>query len=164
MRLLKFVLTRVLIWFLTILVGVTVVFFLQRMMPSDPVETMIAKMTTLGTRVTPEEIEATRAILLKQFGLEGSLWEQYRVSMSRLLTFDFGPSLSMYPTRVIDLIASSLPYTVGLLLVTTLISWVVGNAIGLLAGFKREKWYAKTLETVSLCIYPIPYFIMALIL
>lgn len=163
MRLFKFVLTRVLIWVLTILVGVTVVFFLQRIMPSDPVETMISKMTTLGTRVTPDEIQATRSILQKQFGLEGTLWEQYTTSLRRLLTFDFGPSLSMYPTKVMDLISSSLPYTVGLLLFTTLFSWVVGNAIGLLAGFKKDKWYSKTLETISLCIYPTPYFIMALV-
>lgn len=164
MRFFKLVLTRLLIWALTIWVGVTIVFLLQRIMPSDPVETMIAKITSMGTRVTPDEIEATRSLLQKQFGLEGSLFEQYAVSMRRLLTFDFGPSFAMYPTKVMDLISASLPYTVGLLLFTTLVSWVIGNAIGLLAGFKKNKWYSKLMETVSLCIYPIPYFIMALVL
>ena len=163
MKLVKFFLTRILIWVLTIWVGVSIVFVIQRMMPSDPIESMIAKMTTMGTRVTPEEIDATRATLQKQFGLDGTLWEQYMTAIGRMLTFDFGPSLSMYPTRVMDLISASLPYTVSLLLFTTLFSWIAGNAIGLLAGFKKDKWYSKLLETVSICIYPTPYFIMALV-
>lgn len=164
MRFLKLVLTRLLIWALTIWVGITIVFILQRIMPSDPVETMISKMTSMGTRVTPDEIQATRSVLQKQFGLEGTLIEQYSITMSRLLRFDFGPSFAMYPTKVMDLIKASLPYTVGLLLVTTMVSWVIGNAVGLLAGFKKNRWYSKVMETVSLCIYPIPYFIMALVL
>lgn len=164
MKFLKLVLTRLLIWALTIWVGVTIVFILQRIMPSDPVEVMISKISAVGARVTPEEIDATRSVLQKQFGLEGTLFEQYVLSMRRLLTFDFGPSFAMYPSKVMDLIGNSLPYTVGLLLFTTLFSWVIGNTIGLLAGFKKNKWYSKMLETVSLCIYPIPYFIMALVL
>lgn len=142
-ELVKFFLTRILIWVLTIWVGVSIVFVIQRMMPSDPIESMIAKMTTMGTRVTPEEIDATRATLQKQFGLDGTLWEQYTTAIGRMLTFDFGPSLSMYPTRVMDLISASLPYTVSLLLFTTLFSWIAGNAIGLLAGFKKDKWYSS---------------------
>ena len=42
MKFLKTVLTRILIWALTIWVGITIVFVLQRIMPSDPVETMIS--------------------------------------------------------------------------------------------------------------------------
>lgn len=164
MKFFKLVLTRLLIWALTIWVGISIVFVLQRMMPSDPVEVMISKMSAVGARVTPDEIEATRSVLQKQFGLEGSLFEQYILSMRRMITFDFGPSFGMYPTKVMDLISASLPYTVGLLLFTTLCSWVIGNTIGLLAGFKKNKWYSKMLETISLCIYPIPYFIMALVL
>ncbi len=164
MKLTKFIFKRALIWLLTIWVGVTIVFFLQRAMPSDPIQTMLSSMTSKGTRVTPEEIEATREVLEKQFGLSGSIFEQYFTAIPRMLTFDFGPSLSMYPTPVIDLIKSALPYTVSLLLFTTLFSWIIGNLIGLLAGFKKDKWYAKALETVSICIYPIPYFIMALVL
>ncbi len=163
MKLLKFILSRILIWALTIWVAVSIVFVIQRIMPSDPIESMIAKMVNVGTRVTPDEIEATRATMEKQFGLDGTIWEQYVTAISKMLTFDFGPSFSMYPTPVIDLISQSLPYTVGLLLFTTLFSWIVGNAIGLLAGFKKNRWYSKLLETISICIYPTPYFIMALV-
>ena len=62
------------------------------------------------------------------------------------------------------MIGQALPYTVCLLLTTTVLSWIIGNAIGLLAGFKKDKWYSKALETVSMCIYPTPYFMVALVI
>ena len=164
MRLTKFVLSRLLVWFLTILVGITVVFFLQRMMPSDPIETMISKMLARGTTMGPEEIDAMRQSLAKQYGLTGSLFEQYISTLGRLARMDFGVSLANYPTQVAQMIGQALPYTVCLLMITTVLSWIIGNAIGLLAGFKKDKWYSKTLETISMCIYPTPYFMIALVI
>ena len=43
MKFKKFFLQRVLAWALTILIGVTFIFFIPRMFPSDPVENMIAQ-------------------------------------------------------------------------------------------------------------------------
>ncbi len=164
MKLWKFILTRVGLWLLTILVGITIVFFIQRMLPSDPIETMIGKIVTMGSTLTPDAVQAIRESLMKQYGLEGTMLEQYVQTMGRMITLDFGPSMSSYPTAVSALIGQALPYTVGLLLTTTLISWIIGNAIGLLAGFKKNAWYSKLLETISMCVYPIPYFIMALVI
>ena len=164
MRLTKFLLTRILVWALTILIGFTVVFFIQRMMPSDPVETMISKMTSMGTAMTPEQIDAMRTTLRKQYGLEGTLLDQYFTSLRRVFRFDFGISIANYPTPVNQLIGQALPFTAGLLLTTTILSWIIGNAIGLLAGFKKDRWYSKLLETISMCIYPTPYFMMALVI
>lgn len=164
MRLSKFILSRLAVWFLTIFVGITVIFFLQRMMPSDPVEQMIGRMMSMGSSMTPEEIDAIRESLNLQYGLSGSLWEQYMATLSRLVRFDFGISLSSYPMQVKDIIGQALPYTAVLMLMTTILSWIIGNIIGLLAGFKKDKWYSKTLETISMCIYPVPYFIVALVI
>ena len=164
LKLWKFALTRIALWFLTILVGVTIVFFIQRILPSDPIEAMIGKIVTMGSTMTPESIQAIRESLMKQYGLSGTLLEQYGATIVRMMTLDFGPSMSSYPMEVSAMIGQALPYTVGLLLSTTLLSWIIGNAIGLLAGFKKNKWYAKALETVSMCIYPMPYFIIALII
>lgn len=164
MSLWKFILTRVALWLLTVLVGITVVFFIQRMLPSDPIETMIGKFVTMGTTLTPDAVEAIRESLMKQYGLAGTILEQYISTLGRMITMDFGPSLSSYPMAVSQIISQALPYTVGLLMTTTLISWIIGNAIGLLAGFKKNAWYSKLLETVSMCIYPMPYFIMALVI
>ena len=40
----------------------------------------------------------------------------------------------------------------------------MGNIIGLLAGFRKDKRSSKIMEGIAICIYPIPYFIIALVL
>jgi len=164
MRFGRFLLSRIFTYILVIWIGVTAVFILPRFMPSDPVESMIARMTSQGAAMTTEEITTFRTNLKRQFGLEGTLLEQYFTSVKNMVTLNFGYSLAMFPTPVRELISRALPYTVGLLLTTTIISWILGNLIGLIAGFHRDKWYSKALETVAICIYPTPYFILALIL
>jgi peptide/nickel transport system permease protein len=69
-----------------------------------------------------------------------------------------------FPTPVGDIIKTYLPYTLGLMLVTTVMAWLIGNFIGLQAGFRKHRLSSKILEAVAICIYPVPYFIVALIL
>lgn len=165
MKFWKYLSLRVLTWALTILIGVTFIFFIPRMFPSDPVETMIGQMQARSGNMDPVAKEALRTSLRIQFGLEGSLWEQYTSFLwNGLLHFDFGPSLMNYPTPAGQIIARNLPFTVGLSLTTTIVAWIIGNFIGLLAGFRKNKRSSKILEGIAICIYPIPYFIVALIL
>ena len=56
-----------------------------------------------------------------------------------------------------------MPYTVGLCTVSTILAWIIGNAIGLLAGFRKDKKISKILEGIAIVIYPIPYYIVALV-
>ena len=117
MKFLKFFLTRTFTFLLIILIGITVVFFLARVLPSDPVEMMLSKITADSSNFSADDIEQMRAVLAQNFGLEGTLWEQYTGFLTRvLLTQDFGPSLSQYPTSVNELIGKALPWTMGLLL------------------------------------------------
>lgn len=68
---------RLLTWALTIMIGVTFIFFIPRMFPSDPVETMMGQIEARSGSMDPVAKEAMRKSLRVQFGLEGSLWEQY---------------------------------------------------------------------------------------
>ena len=164
MHLVKSMLSRIAVWLLTIWFAITVVFIIQRMMPSDPVENMLNKIQGQSNVMTPEEAEAIRNSLRLQYGLDGTIFEQYVTTLKRLVHFDFGPSMTNYPTPANQIIGQAMPYTVVLLLTTTILSWIIGNTIGLLAGFKKDKWYSKTLETISMCIYPTPYFLVALVI
>lgn len=156
---------RLLTWALTIMIGVTFIFFIPRMFPSDPVETMMGQIEARSGSMDPVAKEAMRKQLRVQFGLEGSLWDQYVSFLwNGLLHFDFGPSLMSFPTPAKDIILRNLPYTVGLSLFTTVVAWCIGNLIGLLAGFRKNKRSSKILEGIAICIYPIPYFIVALVL
>lgn len=161
----KFLLSRLLTFVLVVFIGITTVFFVPRFMPSDPVEAMIGKLTANQAFMDPKAVESLRTSLNESFGLQGTLGEQYFGFVKRiLLTQDFGPSLASYPVPVNEMIARALPWTLGLLLISTVIAWLIGNVVGLLAGFRKEKAYSKVLETVSIVIYPIPYYILALIL
>lgn len=165
MKFIKFLCSRLFTYVFVILLGMTIVFFIPRFMPSDPVEAMLGQMMSKSSSIDPASIDAMRKTLNENFGLEGTLTEQYFGYMKRVIfTQDFGPSLTLYPVPVKELIASSLPWTVCLLGFSTIISWLIGNGIGLLAGIRKDKKYSKVLEGIAICIYPIPYYIFALTL
>ena len=165
MRFLTFLLSRLVTYVLVIWIGVTMVFLVPRFLPSSPVEAMLAKVAAQGEYMEAAQIEALRNSLMETFGLKGSLFQQYTGFFRRvLLTGDFGPSLSAFPTPVSQLVAQALPWSLGLLLTSSILGWLLGNAIGLIAGYRKQTLFSKTLEFVAMLIYPIPYYIFALVL
>ncbi len=160
-----YIIPRLIQYVVVVFVGITITFIIPRLTPIDPVQTAINRLTSYGgIYMEPEAVQSLQNTLKELYGLEGSLLEQYLAFWKHLFTMDFGPSLSMFPTPVIEIIANSLPWTVLLLLTTLLISWIIGNILGGLAGyFKDEKW-SNVLAIIAMSIYPIPYYVMALIL
>ncbi len=165
MKFVRFLFARLIVFALVVFIGITVVFFVPRMLPSDPIDAMLARLTAQAGYMEPEAVAAIRETLTQSFGLEGTLGSQYLSFFKRvLITHDFGPSFSQYPIPVMELIGRALPWTMGLMLTGIVLSWIIGNMVGLLAGFRKEKWYAKVMEAISIVLYPIPYYIVALIL
>ena len=161
----QYLVSRLIAYVGVILFGVTFIFFLPRFLPSDPVEAMLSKIMSQGQYMEAAQVEALRSSLTDAFGLKGSLIEQYGRFLTRvLLTGDFGPSLAMYPTPVSELIRNSLPWTFGLLLSTVLIAWVLGNAVGLIVGTRPHWRISRVLEAIAICVYPIPYYVLGLVL
>jgi len=162
---LRYLASRLAAYVAVIVFGVTFIFFLPRLLPSDPVEAMLGKIQSQGQYMEQAQVDALRSSLTDAFGLKGSLAEQYGRFMKRvLLTGDFGPSLAMYPTPVRQLILDSLPWTFGLLLTAVLISWVLGNALGLIVGTRPTWRISRLLEGAAICVYPIPYYVLGLML
>lgn len=165
MQFFRFLISRLFTYVLVVWISITIVFFVPRFMPGNPVEAMLGRLMSQGTTMEPELVQQMRLTMNQMFGLEGTLWEQYTAFLRRvLLTQDFGPSLSYYPTPVSMLIARALPWSLGLLLTALLVSWCLGNFIGLIAGYHNRRTTSKVIETTALIIYPIPYYILALLL
>ena len=164
MQLARYLFTRIISYVLVISVGMTVVFVIPRLTPQNPVISMVARLTSQGTFMEPEALEAMRDSLMETFGLSGTIWQQYVAFWKRAITGDFGPSFAVFPTPVNELIVNALPWTMGLLIISTLIAWVIGNLVGLIAGYRSGRWYSRALESIAVVIYPIPYYILALIL
>lgn len=148
---------------LVVFIGVNLAFVITHASPIDPVEQSISAVTSFGS-TSPDAIAAMRASLQELYGLQGSLVEQYVTFWSRVLRGDFGPSLSAFPTPVSALIARALPWTAGLLIVSTLITWVLGNLLGGLAGYYQRNRTLKLMGVVAMGVHPIPYYIVALLL
>jgi ABC-type dipeptide/oligopeptide/nickel transport systems, permease components len=159
----RYIIPRLIQWLVVIFVGVTVAFIVPRLSPLDPVQNTLNRMAVYGL-MYPEAVESLRATLEELYGLKGTVFEQYIAFWKRLLTGDFGPSLSVFPTPVIQLILQALPWTIGLLVTSTITAWILGIVIGTLAGVYSESRFSKVLETLVMCISPIPYYIMALTL
>ncbi|HXL01858.1 MAG TPA: ABC transporter permease [Candidatus Atribacteria bacterium] len=160
-----YVLPRLIQYLVVIFVGITITFIIPRLTPIDPVQSAINRLTSYGgIYMEPQAVESLQNTLKELYGLEGSLLEQYFAFWRHLFTLDFGPSLSMFPAPVIEIIANSLSWTVFLLLTTLLISWIIGNILGGLAGYFKDKKWSNVLAIIAMSIYPIPYYVMALIL
>ena len=148
---------------LVVFIGINISFVVTHATPIDPVEQTISATTAFGS-TSPEAIAMMRQSLRELYGLEGSLWQQYLSFWKRVAVLDFGPSLSAFPTPVSQLIARALPWTVGLLVVATAISWLLGNLLGGLAGYFREHRGLRIAGVVAMGFHPIPYYIVALLL
>ncbi len=144
-------------------VGTTIVFISTRLAPADPVQQTIEKISAQGGYMDPRVVEDFAKTLRELYGLEGNVLQQYGALWRRLATGDFGRSFTYFPTPVIQLIRTSLPWTLGLLSLSSIMAWLIGTMLGGIAGYAgREKW-AKWLEGAVMVIRPIPYYIVALI-
>jgi peptide/nickel transport system permease protein len=157
----RYLIPRLIAYVLVIWLGITVVFLIPRVTPNDPVIRMVGEMRARGASMEPGAMDAVIADLTEMYGLEGSWLDQYWAFWGRLFHGDFGVSFFQFPARVNQLIATALPWTLGLLLTTTLLSWILGNIIGGLAGYFARKGWSRALDVVAMVIRPLPYYIFA---
>ena len=157
-----YALRRLLQFVLVVFIGINISFVVTHATPIDPVEQSIAAATAFGS-TSPEAIGMMRESLRELYGLQGSLGQQYLSFWKRVVVLDFGPSLSAFPTPVATLIGRALPWTAGLLLVATTLTWVLGNLLGGLAGYFSESRTLRLTGLVVMGLHPIPYYIVALL-
>jgi peptide/nickel transport system permease protein len=148
---------------LVVFIGINITFLVSHATPIDPVEQAVSAVTNFGA-TSPDAIEEMRRALRALYGLEGGFAQQYLGFWRRVLVGDFGPSLSAFPTPVSTLIGLALPWTVGLLLVSTVISWTLGNLLGGLAGYYPRSRLLRLVGVIAMGLHPIPYYIIAFVL
>ncbi len=159
-----FVAKRILLYFAVLFIALSITFLLPRLMPVSPVDTYIGELQSrASSSLDPEGIAELRRNLEQLYGLKGNLFQQYLAYMKRvIIDFDFGPSYTYFPHPVSSMLANAIPWTMGLLLSATIIAWVLGNAVGLVAGYFYKRRAATILEFFGILLYPIPYYILAI--
>lgn len=139
--------------------AVTLNFFLPRLIPGNPVQALLARQASQGP-VTPQEVKSLTLLL----GLaHGSLISQYGQYLVHMAHFNFGRSITYFPTPVSTVIREALPWTIVLVGVATVMSAVAGVAIGAVAGWKRGTFLDDIVPSTTF-LAAIPYFWLALVL
>lgn len=152
-----FLLRRLAFYLFTAWAAVTINFALPRLIPGDPVQSLIAR---AGGQL---DTNAAQSLYIL-FGLDQqeSVLSQYFGYLGRLLHGDLGRSFAFYPTPVSDVISDSLPWTLALVGFTTVAAFLLGTGLGVLAGWRRGTW-ADLLLPVTTFLASIPYFWLGLI-
>jgi peptide/nickel transport system permease protein len=137
-------------------------FVILRLAPGDPVAAMLTRMAQQGGSVAGSD-EIIRSYR-HTFGLDESIVVQYVKFVTSFARFDFGVSLSNYPTPVNKMIGAALPWTIGLLTVSTMIAFGLGTFLGaLLAWHGTPAILRKTLPLLMFAA-AVPYYLLAILL
>ena len=156
----RFYLQKIAFYVVALWAAVTLNFLIPRLMPGNPVDIMIAKMGAAGQPVTA----GTRhALEVELGGTSGNWFQQYADYIVNLLHGNLGISLTNYPEKVTTVIGQALPWTIALIGIATIISFLLGIGLGMLAGWKRGSWL-DNLIPVTTMFQAVPYFWLALIL
>ena len=170
----KFVLRKLVFLIVGIIASMTIIFILPRLMPSNPVDLMLARIITGGggsplTGTSPDIsggltiAEVMTKVYTEKFGIDKPLIDQYITLWKRIFTWDFGPSFYLYPAPVTKLVANAMPWTLALVIPVLPIGFFVGNWIGTKSAFYRGK-KDDLIYYVSLILSSAPYYWFALAL
>jgi peptide/nickel transport system permease protein len=99
-----------------------------------------------------------------RFGLDRPLLAQYGSYLYNTVRLDFNYSIANYPRTVSELIAEALPWTVGLLATTTLVSFTIGTLLGALLAWPRSPRWLRAFMPPLWALHAIPFFLFGLIL
>ena len=153
----QFILRRLAFYLVAAWVAITANFFIPRAMPGSAVDAVLAKFPTL----LPPARKALEAEL--GTGNQGSLWHQYVTYLGHVFSLNFGVSLSNYPTPVTTIVMTGLYWTLGLVGLATVIAFVVGTTLGIIAGWRAGGRLDRSLPAMMF-LQAMPYFFLALVL
>jgi len=152
----RYLTRKILTYLLAFFIGVTVDWGIPRLMPGDPIQSMLSKFSLQSASYT-----AQYNAFAKTFGTNLPLWQQYLNYWKGMFTGNFGLSVWAPPAHVTTLIFQALPYTLALLIPAVTLSYFVGNRLG--AAAARRKWLDNSVLPLGYVFQAIPYPFLALL-
>jgi peptide/nickel transport system permease protein len=151
------------VFVLIVWIAATLNFFLPRLSGQDPVRTKLLQQAQLGGYVHAG-IDAMVKDYDRRFGLDRPLWEQYLSYLRDAVRLDFNYSIANYPRKVNEMIAEAVPWTIGLLGSTTLLSFALGTFLGALLAWPGAPRWMRYLMPPLWALHAIPFFLLGLVL
>jgi oligopeptide transport system permease protein len=136
----------------TLLIIVTVTFFLVRLLPGTPLA---------NEEKLPPEI---REQILTQYGLKDPLYTQYFKFMGNLLQGDLGMSLSQNGRSVNELLSDRIGPSAFIGFQAILFGIIVGLLLGVAAALRRGSWIDNIASGTAVFGVSIPNFVLAALL
>jgi peptide/nickel transport system permease protein len=152
-----FIVRRVIFYLVAAWVALTINFFIPRAMPGNAVQSVMSKFPNLQ----PSAYKALQALL--GVGHPGSLWDQYWAYLDNIFHLNFGTDVTNYPASVASLLAQTIPWTITLVGTATVIAFLIGTVLGVVAGWRHGGWLDRVLPGLMF-FQAVPYFFLALIL
>ena len=146
---------RIGFYILTALAAVTVDFFIPRLMPGNPLGAILARLQASTSKQLIQSLEL-------QFGqkTKTGMLGQYLHYLNNTIHGNLGTSISYYPSTVSSVIRGGLPWTLGLIGLATVISFVLGTALGAIVAWRRGSWLDNMLPAMTF-FQAAPYFFIA---
>ncbi|MEM4488357.1 MAG: ABC transporter permease [Desulfurococcaceae archaeon] len=154
MGLARYIIKKVLIG-IPIVFGATIIlFYVMFLLPGDPIQLLLA-----GERVTPEKLEELRVT----WGLDKPVFVQYFYWLWRVVQGDLGVSITT-KQAVSYLISTRIPYTLALMLLSTILSYSIGVIAGIISALKKGTLLDNVVSITAITLYSIPSFWLGLVL
>lgn len=147
----------VIIW-----LAVSINFVLPRLTPGDPIEERFTQMAQSSGG--QGDLSAMAEAYREKFGLNQPLWKQYLNYWEALFRLDLGYSLQYFPERVSSRIIPALPWTIGLLGISIVISFVFGSLLGSFMAWRSSSRVLTIVVPVAMVLSAIPYYLLGIVL
>jgi peptide/nickel transport system permease protein len=155
----KYFFKKFLWYLLTLILAISLNFFLPRLIPGNPVSSIVSSITSgMSDTNTIKEVYLNYS---KELGLDQSLHIQYFWYLQKLLSGDLGTSFSLYPRKVSSILQNAIPWTLALQFPAILVGWILGNLLGAVAAY-RKGIFDKVIFPTALFIYSLPFFTVSI--
>ncbi|WP_221076528.1 oligopeptide ABC transporter permease OppB [Agarivorans aestuarii] len=145
----KFILKRMLEAIPTLLVLITITFFMMRFAPGSPFS---------GERSLPPEVLAN---IEAKYGLDKPVLEQYFSYLGNLAQGDLGPSFKYKDYTVNELVAQALPVSAKIGSIAFIFTVLMGVSVGTLAALKQNTWMDFSIMSTAMAGVVMPSFVLA---
>lgn len=158
----QYILKRLLLMVPT-LIGITIVtFIIIKLAPGDPArqfEQAGGQVSQKSQQVASENIEEFRRL----YGLDRPLPEQYVLWVKRLVTFEFGRSITYKNKKVSELLVDRLSVTLQVSIVAVLLLYLVSIPLGVLLAVKQNTMVERSITVGLFALYSLPSFFIAIL-
>ncbi|HET6608514.1 MAG TPA: ABC transporter permease [Rhodopila sp.] len=151
------------VFLLIVWLAATLNFFLPKLSGTDPVRTKLLEQASLGG-YAHAGIEDMVKVYQQKFGLDQPLYVQYLRYIGNVAHGDLNYSIANYPRTVVSMISEALPWTIGLLGLTTVFSFALGTFLGALLAWPGAPRWLRWLMPPLWALHAIPFFLLGLVL